>query len=115
MPGADPTVSDDFAAGYTWVASLNLGTAIADDFASASVLFADVVDLTPMSARMTPAELVGLLDGIFTAFDGFVAEPGLEKIKTVGGSPSGSASTRDQSRRGSSERTSSRTTSGVTR
>src|SRR5262245_14570599 len=60
------------------------GGTIADDIASASVLFADVVGFTPMSARMPPADLVGLLDELFTAFDGFVAELGLEKIKTVG-------------------------------
>jgi adenylate cyclase len=59
-------------------------TMIADDFPAASVLFADVVGFTPMSALMSPAELVGLLDEIFTSFDGFVAELGLEKIKTVG-------------------------------
>ncbi len=57
---------------------------IADDFAEASVLFADVVGFTPMSATMTPPELVGLLNQVFTAFDEFVAELGLEKIKTVG-------------------------------
>jgi guanylate cyclase len=59
-------------------------TMIADDFASASVLFADVVGFTPMSAGMSPSDLVGLLDDVFTRFDGFVAELGLEKIKTVG-------------------------------
>jgi guanylate cyclase len=57
---------------------------IADDFAAASVLFADVVDFTPMSAGMAPAELVGLLNDVFTSFDELVAELGLEKIKTVG-------------------------------
>jgi guanylate cyclase len=60
------------------------GATIADDIASASVLFADVVDFTPMSAAMTPAQLVGLLDEVFTCFDAFVEELGLEKIKTVG-------------------------------
>ena len=59
-------------------------TTIADDVASASVLFADVVGFTRMSATMTPAELVEVLDAVFTAFDGFVRELGLEKIKTVG-------------------------------
>jgi guanylate cyclase len=59
-------------------------TMIADDYESASVLFADVVDFTPMSAAMTPPELVGLLNTVFTIFDGFVTELGLEKIKTVG-------------------------------
>lgn len=57
---------------------------IADDFPEASVLFADVVGFTPMSATMTPTELVGLLNQVFSVFDGFVADLGLEKIKTVG-------------------------------
>ena len=59
-------------------------TMIADDHESASVLFADVVGFTPMSATMSPPELVGLLNDVFTTFDGFVEELGLEKIKTVG-------------------------------
>ena len=33
---------------------------------------------------MTPPELVGLLNTVFTDFDAFVDELGLEKIKTVG-------------------------------
>jgi guanylate cyclase len=57
---------------------------IADDHEAASVLFADVVGFTPMSAGMSPPELVGLLNNVFTTFDGFVGELGLEKIKTVG-------------------------------
>jgi adenylate cyclase len=60
------------------------GTMIADVVPSASVLFADVVGFTPMSAGMSPLELVTLLNEVFTRFDGFVAELGLEKIKTVG-------------------------------
>lgn len=57
---------------------------IADNSDAASVLFADVVGFTPMSADLSPAELVGLLNALFTTFDGFVADLGLEKIKTVG-------------------------------
>ncbi len=57
---------------------------IADHFSEVSVLFLDVVDFTPMSATMTPTELVGLLNEIFTVIDGFVEDAGLEKIKTVG-------------------------------
>jgi guanylate cyclase len=60
------------------------GDLIADHYDGASVLFADVVDFTPMSAGMEPAELVSLLNSIFSTFDGFVEELGLEKIKTVG-------------------------------
>jgi guanylate cyclase len=57
---------------------------IADDFDAATVLFADVVGFTPMSARMSPPELVGLLNDVFSTFDDFVQDLGLEKIKTVG-------------------------------
>ena len=57
---------------------------IADDYEGVSVLFADVVDFTPMSAGMDPAGLVALLNSIFSTFDRFVEELGLEKIKTVG-------------------------------
>lgn len=59
-------------------------TMIADDFDTASVLFADIVGFTPMSADMSPPQLVGLLNTVFSTFDGFVAELDLEKIKTVG-------------------------------
>lgn len=57
---------------------------IADHFDEVTVLFADVVDFTPMSAEMTPTELVGVLNEVFSDIDGLVDELGLEKIKTVG-------------------------------
>lgn len=57
---------------------------IADSYDQASILFADVVGFTPMSANMEPSSLVALLDEIFTAFDELVEERGLEKIKTIG-------------------------------
>ena len=57
---------------------------IADQYESVSILFADVVDFTPMSSKMSPAELVGLLNSLFNTFDAFVDQLGLEKIKTVG-------------------------------
>jgi len=57
---------------------------IADHFDEASVLFADMVDFTPMSAEMSPTAMVDLLNEIFTHFDGLVEKYDLEKIKTVG-------------------------------
>jgi guanylate cyclase len=57
---------------------------IADDLDQASVLFADVVGFTPMSVSLSPAQLVELLDEVFSRFDAFVDELGLERIKTVG-------------------------------
>jgi guanylate cyclase len=57
---------------------------IADHFSEASVLFADMVNFTPMSAEMRPAAMVELLNEIFTHFDGLVEKYDLEKIKTIG-------------------------------
>ena len=57
---------------------------IADAFASASVLFADVVDFTPMAERVSPARVVEMLDQLFGHFDALVERYSLEKIKTIG-------------------------------
>jgi guanylate cyclase len=57
---------------------------IADQFGSASILFADVVDFTPWSETLQPAEVVGFLDRLFSHFDGLAERHGLEKIKTIG-------------------------------
>ena len=57
---------------------------IADASSEVGVLFADIAGFTPLSATMTPQEIVQLLDGIFTAFDELATEHGLEKIKTIG-------------------------------
>ena len=59
---------------------------IADRYEQATVLFADIVNFTPLSARMAPERLVELLDQIFSAFDSIVGHYELEKIKTVGDS-----------------------------
>ncbi|HEY6368757.1 MAG TPA: adenylate/guanylate cyclase domain-containing protein, partial [Candidatus Binatia bacterium] len=57
---------------------------IADHFEGASILFADVVDFTPMSEKMSPTELVDLLNEIFSYFDNLVEKYDVEKIKTIG-------------------------------
>ena len=57
---------------------------IADDFDAASILFADVVGFTPLAQRLPPAEMVGILDGLFSRFDVLVERHGLEKVKTIG-------------------------------
>ena len=57
---------------------------IADHFAAASILFADVVDFTALAQRLPPAEMVGILDQLFSDFDVLVERHGLEKIKTIG-------------------------------
>ncbi len=57
---------------------------IADQFEGASILFADVVDFTPLSSTMSPAQLVDLLNEVFSKFDELAEKYGLEKIKTIG-------------------------------
>ena len=57
---------------------------IADQFDGVSVLFADIVDFTPMSANMTPVDLVELLNDVFSYFDSLAEKYEVEKIKTIG-------------------------------
>ena len=58
--------------------------AIADKFDSVTVLFADIVGFTKLSAQTTPEELVQGLNAIFERFDALAKKYGLEKIKTIG-------------------------------
>lgn len=53
-------------------------------FEQSSILFADVVNFTSMSATMAPEELLELLNEVFSTFDKLVEKHGLEKIKTIG-------------------------------
>jgi class 3 adenylate cyclase len=57
---------------------------IAEQYPEASVLFADVVDFTPLAERTPPRAVVEMLTALFTRFDELADEHGLEKIKTVG-------------------------------
>lgn len=57
---------------------------IAERYEDVSVLFADIVGFTPLSARLSPTDLVDFLNRIFSSFDELVEKHGLEKIKTVG-------------------------------
>ncbi len=57
---------------------------IADSFTEVTVLFADIVDFTRLSAHMSPTALVVLLNGIFSTFDQLAEKHEIEKIKTIG-------------------------------
>jgi class 3 adenylate cyclase len=59
-------------------------SSIANGFAEATILFADLVNFTQLSARKSPTQLVELLNEIFSAFDRLTEQHGLEKIKTIG-------------------------------
>jgi class 3 adenylate cyclase len=57
---------------------------IADEYNSASVLFADIVNFTPISARFGPLEVVEMLNELFSHFDKLVDKYGVEKIQVAG-------------------------------
>ena len=61
----------------------NPGT-IAESFEQVTVLFADIVGFTKLSAVSPGAEIVEMLNDIFSRFDRIAAKHGLEKIKTIG-------------------------------
>jgi guanylate cyclase len=59
---------------------------IAEHFSGASILFADMVGFTPMTASMTPIAMLDLLNEVFTFFDSLVDKYRVEKIRTIGDS-----------------------------
>ena len=57
---------------------------IADGYADVTVMFADLVNFTQLTEQMSPEQMVGLLNTVFTWFDALTEKHGLEKIKTIG-------------------------------
>jgi class 3 adenylate cyclase len=63
---------------------LKRGENVADYLSDVSVLFADIVDFTPISQKLAPSELIGFLNDTFSIFDQLAQKYGLEKIKAIG-------------------------------
>jgi class 3 adenylate cyclase len=59
-------------------------SSIAERFDAVTILFADVVGFTELTASLRPEELVTVLDDLFSAFDEIAQRHELEKIKTIG-------------------------------
>jgi class 3 adenylate cyclase/CheY-like chemotaxis protein len=59
-------------------------TNIADHFEDATIIFADVVGFTKITARMKAFEIVACLNRLFSEFDRLADDAGGEKIKTIG-------------------------------
>ena len=57
---------------------------IADGHADVTVLFADLVNFTQLTESLSPEQMVGLLNTIFSGFDELCEKYNLEKIKTIG-------------------------------
>jgi class 3 adenylate cyclase len=57
---------------------------IADTVPEVSVLFADIVGFTRLTAHVAPTDMVRMLNRIFSSFDSLAQRHGMEKIKTIG-------------------------------
>ena len=57
---------------------------IADSYPEATVLFAKLSNFTQLSAHKAPAEVVDLLNAVFSDFDRLAESHGVEKVKTIG-------------------------------
>lgn len=57
---------------------------IVDSFSEVSIMFADIVGFTEFATKVSPEEMVTMLNSVFTAFDDLSGEHNLEKIKTIG-------------------------------
>lgn len=57
---------------------------IADGYADVTVMFADLVNFTQLTEQMSPEQMVGMLNTVFSEFDELTEKYGLEKIKTIG-------------------------------
>jgi len=62
------------------------GETVNDSFEDVSVIFLDIVGFTEMSATKNAAEVVQLLDELFTSLDDVCTRIGITKVKTVGDS-----------------------------
>lgn len=63
---------------------LKAGEDVSEKFDEVTVLFADIVEFTPIADHYEADEVVSILDEMFSSFDDLVNEYGLEKIKTIG-------------------------------
>jgi class 3 adenylate cyclase len=59
-------------------------TIVADGFEDVTILFADIVNSTPLTTQMSPKALVNLLNDLFCMFDDLVRRYDLEKIRAIG-------------------------------
>jgi adenylate cyclase len=59
-------------------------TVIADQLSGVTILFSDLVSFTKLSSRLSAADLVSLLNRLFSEFDRLAVSLGVEKIKTIG-------------------------------
>lgn len=68
----------------TAVQRIREGNVVADNFGDVSVIFIDLVGFSALARRVSPGQLVDLLNSFFKIADECAAQTGVEKVKTVG-------------------------------
>lgn len=77
-------IADQLKQSLNLLQQRNSKALIAESYDQVTVLFADIVSFTNLSANISAADLVGLLNRIFLVFDDLCEKHGIEKIKTIG-------------------------------
>jgi len=57
---------------------------IAEESKNMTIMFADIVGFTSLSEKLTPSEIVKVLNEVYSTLDNLADEYGIEKIKTIG-------------------------------
>jgi len=63
---------------------LRKGEVVADSFGDVSVIFADIVGFSKLTRKLSPGQLVKMLNAVFSIGDACAARHGVEKVKTIG-------------------------------
>jgi class 3 adenylate cyclase len=61
-------------------------TCIAEEYAAATILFADIHNFWTIAGALPPVKFIDLLNRVFSMFDRLADEHGVQKIKTIGDS-----------------------------
>src|SRR5206468_5599719 len=65
-------------------ARLRAGEAVADSFTDLTAIFVDLAGFSTLAKKLSPGDLVQLLNAFFSAADRCAERHGLEKVKTIG-------------------------------